>query len=209
MLKLCILVALALASSSSTCLLPGQIIALCPPQPPPPQSCKILPFPNHLRKVCKIGKGISSQVWDKTYREMFTMALLSGSEQVCSFGGVDGLRQTCESVWSGGGRVRPAAHSGPRTAARQPHRARCPPRIARCRHRTRPELRRFNNPTYSQDISTRADSSTSTTAFCTTADTFTRSASEFLELGRSKLGDHTQPSNSTNEVSIGEGVKPV
>ena len=46
---------------------------------------------------------MGSQVWDKTYREMFTMALLSGSEQVCSFGGVDGLRQTCESVWSGGG----------------------------------------------------------------------------------------------------------
>ena len=31
------------------------------------------------------------------------MALLAGSEQVCSFGGVVGLRQTCESVWSGGG----------------------------------------------------------------------------------------------------------
>ena len=38
---------------------------------------------------------------------------------------------------------RPAAHSGPLVlAARQPQRARCQPRIARCRHRTRPELGR-------------------------------------------------------------------
>ena len=89
-----------------------------------------------------------------------------------------------------GGGARPAAHSGTRTAARQPQRA-----------RSRQELQDvdteqglswgFNNPTYSQDIST-ADSSTT----------------------RSEMGDHTNFLASCEEplqaliVNLKHRVKP-
>ena len=139
---MCILVALVLAAS------PRARPDHCPmsSSAPPPPSCKIQPFSQPSTNSLQNRSGQVRHFWPTLERHTPSNVrggIGGGVEQVCPFAGVVGLRQTCESVWRGG---RPAAHSGPRTAARQPQRARCQPRIARCRHRTRPELRGSTTP---------------------------------------------------------------
>ena len=114
----------------------------------------------------------------------------SGFAVLC---GVVGLRQTCESVWrrrgggglgqrgqrgGKGGGARPAAHSGTRTAARQPQRARSRQELQDVDTEQGPR-RGFNHPMYSQDIST---------ACGTKVATFTRLDSQISQLGGSIFG---------------------
>ena len=77
-----------------------------------------------------------------------------------------------------GGGARPAAHSGTRTAARQPQRARSRQELQDVDTEQGPR-RGFNHPMYSQDIST---------ACGTKVTTFTRLDSQTSQLGGSIFG---------------------